>query len=679
MGRPTTTQIGGNTIFTQAYNTDGTLLSQSFANGGQMRYGYDSYKWMIGSATELDSGWRYQYTYGANGELARLTDNNLGRVIHSEYDLTGRPMRKTTEASDGTPIYTGEVSYDDEHGLLASFMERMGTESGKHVTAFTYDEINRCTGVSFTAPTDTSTTHSISTALDGFSRVTTRTVSNGSHDLTITYTYAAGANGGTTSSRVSTISQINSAHKLTYTYTNAGLIASVKIGTKTISYTYDAIGQLTQVNDPTDTTAGTTGTTWKYTYDYGGNIQTKKAYEYGTTTEVQAQRIVYTYGNSAWKDQLTKIKIGTGTAKTISYDAVGNPLTDGTWSYTWQAGRQLKQMSKTGETVQFYYNDEGLRVRKTATTTGTTEYTLHGKQIVHMTNGTSELHFYYGSDGKPAFVRLGTSWYAYVYNLQGDVIALTDSSGTVVVEYRYDAWGKLLATTGTLASSLGKLNPFRYRGYVYDEETGLYYCTSRLYNPNIGKFSNTDALIKDNLYQYCLCSPTNAVDSDGYDPFVGQTFLSPMPKEAAVSDEIRSLIIRQIQNTIERQNSAKGIGCFVAVEIKHICYSEESQRYSGSAVVKCGVIDKEVEKDYVAKIEEKSETSPTVWYYIESSSSSLWLSSMADSLPSMTAQVACKIIDAAISFVSVEFGDSLEMYHTDTNYIITYFELRDAP
>ena len=119
LGRPTTTAIGGNTIFTQAYNTDGTLASQTFANGESVSYYYDSYKRMIGSATEEESGyWRYQYTYGANGELARLTDNNLGRTIHSEYDLTGRPMRKTTEGSDGTPIYTGEVSYDDGTACL---------------------------------------------------------------------------------------------------------------------------------------------------------------------------------------------------------------------------------------------------------------------------------------------------------------------------------------------------------------------------------------------------------------------------------------------------------------------------------------------------------------------------------------------------------------------------------
>ena len=61
------------------------------------------------------------------------------------------------EGSDGSPIYTGEVAYDDDHGLLASFSERMGTESGKHKTKFTYDQINRCTGVSFTAPGESQT------------------------------------------------------------------------------------------------------------------------------------------------------------------------------------------------------------------------------------------------------------------------------------------------------------------------------------------------------------------------------------------------------------------------------------------------------------------------------------------------------------------------------------------
>ena len=66
------------------------------------------------------------------------------------------------------------------------------------------------------------------------------------------------------------------------------------IGSAVISYTYDTIGQLIKADDPTDPTAGNSGTTWKYTYDHGGNILTKKAYVYGTTTEVTANRISYT-------------------------------------------------------------------------------------------------------------------------------------------------------------------------------------------------------------------------------------------------------------------------------------------------------------------------------------------------------------------------------------------------
>ena len=60
-----------------------------------------------------------------------------------------------------------------------------------------------------------------------------------------------------------------------------------------------------------------------------------------------------------------------------------------------------------------------------------------------------------------------------IYNLQGDVVALIDANGTRVVEYGYDVWGNPISKTGSLAATIGTLNPFRYRGYVYDEETGL--------------------------------------------------------------------------------------------------------------------------------------------------------------------------------------------------------------
>lgn len=74
--------------------------------------------------------------------------------------------------------------------------------------------------------------------------------------------------------------------------------------------------------------------------------------------------------------------------------------------------------------------------------------------------------------------------YACIHNLQGDVMGLRDAAGTEVVCHIYDAWNKLLSTTGSMAASLGYLNPFRYRGYVNDEETGLHYLKSNFITTN---------------------------------------------------------------------------------------------------------------------------------------------------------------------------------------------------
>ena len=113
---------------------------------------------------------------------------------------------------------------------------------------------------------------------------------------------------------------------------------------------------------------------------------------------------------------------------------------------------------------------------------------------------------------------------AGAYRLQCDVIALVDANGSKVVEYKYDAWGKPTSKSGSLANTLGTLNPFRYRGYIFDEETGLYYLRSRYYNPNLCRFINADdveALGADGdingyqLFIYCMNDPVNNRDEAG--------------------------------------------------------------------------------------------------------------------------------------------------------------------
>ena len=100
----------------------------------------------------------------------------------------------------------------------------------------------------------------------------------------------------------------------------------------------------------------------------------------------------------------------------------------------------------------------------------------------------------------------GNHFYYYLYNLQGDVIALADAStGKLAATYTYDAWGKIVKINGmdpeeVAESSIAKINPFRYRGYYYDTETGLYYLNSRYYDANTGRFINADGQLNEGVY-----------------------------------------------------------------------------------------------------------------------------------------------------------------------------------
>ncbi len=119
------------------------------------------------------------------------------------------------------------------------------------------------------------------------------------------------------------------------------------------------------------------------------------------------------------------------------------------------------------------------------------------------------------------------SWYYFVFNLQGDVIGLLDSTGAVIARYEYDAWGKILSVKNAAGQAItdpthvANINPIRYRGYYYDSETGFYYLKSRYYDPVTGRFLNADGmvdtgqgLIGTNMFAYCentpvmYCNPT---------------------------------------------------------------------------------------------------------------------------------------------------------------------------
>ena len=85
-----------------------------------------------------------------------------------------------------------------------------------------------------------------------------------------------------------------------------------------------------------------------------------------------------------------------------------------------------------------------------------------------------------------------------------------------MVEYKYSAWGTQLSRTGELANTLGYANPFRYRGYIYDDETWMYWLRSRYYYPELHRFISADNVYIGNLFSYCDNMPTSYTDACGY-------------------------------------------------------------------------------------------------------------------------------------------------------------------
>ena len=488
----------------------GTLTATTYGNGAKISSRYDDFNRVTGVVYGEETAPRYEYDYNAKGQVARVRDNLLNRTTQSEYDLANRPVRVKT-AEVGQHVYTGQVAYDNVYGNLSEFAEKVGENRQEYGTKFGYDDENRPTLLTYSV--GATTIGQSTTTIDKLNRTTFSAVKLGSKTFTSEYHFAAGGYGtGSVTNLVSSITQPGC--NCGYGYDDNGNIASATLNGKWTGYTYDELGQLIQVNDHSDTRSGENGTTWTYSYDLGGNILKKERFAYADTT-TPLETVTYTYGDANWRDKLTAVN-----GNAIAYDAIGNPLNDGTWTYTWQNGRQLQKMQKSGVTAEFVYNADGLRVQKTINGVAT-KYTLHGKNVVHMTSGTDELHFFYDAQNRPAVVVYNGTAYAYVKSLQGDILAILDENGNTVVSYGYDAWGVPLWCTGELAETLGKVQPFRYRGYVFDEETGLYYLRSRYYSIRICRFINSDAVLlktenfAHNGYTYCSNNPIYFLDTSG--------------------------------------------------------------------------------------------------------------------------------------------------------------------
>ena len=512
---------------------NGPLITVAYGNGDTQEILYDKEERIKSRRWNGESTDAVRYEYDDYGTLEKETDLVNGRIDKDQYDMTGRLVQSTTleknTGASGEPtvanthtVQSLEIGYDS-YNRVNRLVHSL--EGSKTKTGLVYGDASKAQrpGLSYGLTVDGVTRQTLE--YDALSRRTKEivTLSGGSKREN---RYIFGTINHLTDTDSLLESMSNGTDSWNYTYDNAGNITAITSGGKRISYQYDKLNQLIRENN------GVLNETILYTYDAGGNITSRKTYDYteGTLQTIKKNE-TFSYRSDGWKDQLLSWN-----GYRYTYDAGGNPTLLRGVPLTWGEGRRLKKVSLSWGTVDFAYDSDGKRVRKTSGNTETKYYyngsTLSG--LVRTTTGSTgttktTVQFVYDAEGKPFLLRLnGKTDYFYLYNGLGDVVGLIDSSNKVVVRYQYNSWGKVTSSEDTSGVSLATLNPFRYRKYVYDPETGLYCLGSRYYDPEVGRFVNADdpgtifakpqELYNKNLYAYCDNNPVIREDIQGYFP-----------------------------------------------------------------------------------------------------------------------------------------------------------------
>ena len=498
-----------------------------------------------------------------------------GTLLSSEnylYDGSDRLIRVVETDGDNVVLHDFSWTYDAKDNVTA-LTESIGGKSFSYTYA--YDDDSRPTSFGYGDVTKQIT-------YDGHGRSSGTTVKNGSRtvlgtgyayrDVDSTYTTTqvksvTNSYGGKTANFSYTydasgnITSISGAQTATYEYDDLGQLITETIGTGDdqviIRYTYDNGGNLikkvreytteapepeptpepepepTPTPTPTPTPIPTPTPTPEPTPKPSREpipinppvTPTPSIMSLGDSdTAVNSsdrvtvqEETLYTYGDAEWGDLLTAYD-----GEEITYDGIGNPLSYRGWTMNWQGGRQLASMTKGSDTLSFVYNESGLRTSKTVNGV-THSYVWQGSKLAADITDAYALYFHYDSSGEViGFTRTANgadTEYFYVKNLQGDILKVITATGTEAATYTYDAWGRVLTSTGDIAD----VNPLRYRGYFYDTETGLYYLQSRYYDPEVGRWINADNQIAGvggdvmgyNMFTYCMNNPAEMSDSSG--------------------------------------------------------------------------------------------------------------------------------------------------------------------
>ena len=285
-----------------------------------------------------------------------------------------------------------------------------------------------------------------------------------------------------------------------------------------MAYTYDNLDRVTEVKASKDGTSYTIG---RYIYDKLGRV--------ARFVDGQVSGKSCTYGYDL-TDRLCEAVFDDGTAYRYTYDANDclvkevQTTPDGVRTVTrgYDADSRETSVACGSARVEKTFDKLGRlsSIRRNGgkhTTTYIYETAADGGQ-------TGRIKTVKNGSGQLMAIRYKGADYYYIRDGLMPITGLVDANGTAVVNYRYDSWGMLTGISGSMAGTLGKDNPYRFKGYYYDEETGMYYLKSRYYQPEICRFISADTIevldcqgdLNDkNLYAYCDNNPVMRVDTGG--------------------------------------------------------------------------------------------------------------------------------------------------------------------
>lgn len=514
-----TDALDGVTRFT--YDETGQQLTQTDANNHTTSYEYDR----VGHRTKrtLPLGMSETFTYDAVGLLTSRIDFR-GKTTTFEYDSMNRLLRRIPDASLNEPTVSYTYTATDKRASMTDasgttnytydLLDRMLTKQTPHGTLtytydaagnvktlrssnangvstdYDYDELNRLATVTDQRLANGATSYTY----DGNGNLKTALLPNG---VQTTYTYD-------TLNRLTNVTAAGASTVASYTYTlgAAGNRTSVTDHTgRAVTYTHDALYRLTGEsisNDPE------TNGSVSYTYDAVGNRLSR------TSTVSVLPSSTGTYNAN---DQLT----------TDNYDLNGN--TTGSAGNTYNYDSENRLTSLGDGSASFVYDGDGNRVAKTAGGV-TTHYlvdsnnaTGHAQVVEELVSGTVRRQYTYGHDliSQRQLINGQREVSFYGYDGHGSVRYLTDSAGAVTDTYSYDAFGVLLARTGSTP------NEYLYSGEQYDPNLGFYYLRARYMNPSTGRFQTMDTFeglkfdpLSLHKYTYANTNPVDLVDPSGH-------------------------------------------------------------------------------------------------------------------------------------------------------------------